>query len=106
MGAVSATPTRAEGELTKDERARLENAHRRLREAVTAYDQFVGRPLKVDEQVPTHDYDKVARAQVTYVAPNVGRLVSSRPAPITTRAQTWSCHGHQQQRSPPTARPR
>jgi hypothetical protein len=64
MGAVSATPTRSEGELTKDERARLENAHRRLREAVTAYDQFIGRPLKVGEQVPTHDYDGVARAQV------------------------------------------
>jgi hypothetical protein len=45
MGSVSATPTRSEGELTEDERARPENAHRRPREAVTAYDQIIGRPL-------------------------------------------------------------
>jgi hypothetical protein len=63
MGLVSATPTRSEGELTEDERARLGNAHRRLREAVSAYDQFIGRPLKMGEPLPAHDFDKVALAQ-------------------------------------------
>jgi hypothetical protein len=62
MGLVSATPTRSEGDLTEDERARLENAHRRLREAVKAYDRFIGRPLKMGE-IPAHDFDKVALAQ-------------------------------------------
>lgn len=63
MGPVSATPTRSEGELIEDERARLENAHRRLREAVHAYDQFIGRPLKAGGPPPAHDFDKVARTQ-------------------------------------------
>jgi len=60
---VSSTPTRSEGELTEDERARLENAHRRLRETVKAYDQFVGRPLEMGEPLRAHDHDKVALAQ-------------------------------------------
>jgi hypothetical protein len=63
MSLVSATPTLSEGELTEDERARLENAYRRLREAVSAYDQFVGRPLKMGEPLRAHDFDKVATAQ-------------------------------------------
>jgi hypothetical protein len=63
MGLVSATPRRSEGELTEDERARLENARRRLREAVSAYDQFIGRPLKMSEPLPAHDFGKVAHAQ-------------------------------------------
>jgi hypothetical protein len=63
MALVSATPTRSEGELTEDERARLENARRRLREAVRAYDQFIARPLKMGQPLPAHDFDKVALAQ-------------------------------------------
>jgi hypothetical protein len=46
---------------------------------VTTYDQFVGRPLGVGEQVPAHDYDKVARAQAIATIER-GRVVDRRPA--------------------------
>ena len=62
MGSVSAAPTRSESELTEEERARLETANRRLHEAVQAYEQFLGRPLKPGEPLPVHDFEEVARA--------------------------------------------
>jgi len=63
MGKVTATPARSESELTEDERAKLEGAHRRLREAVRAYDEYIGHPLKAGQPLLVHDFDKVARAQ-------------------------------------------
>jgi hypothetical protein len=63
MGSVSAAPTRSESELTEEEHARLETANRRLHEAVQAYEQFLGRPLKPGEPLPVHDFEEVARAE-------------------------------------------
>ena len=60
---MSATPAKSESELTEQERVKLENAHRRLREAVRAYEKLVGRPLETGQPVPVHDFDKVAGAQ-------------------------------------------
>ena len=59
----SPTPARSEAELAPDERRRLEEAHRILREAVAAYEPFLGRELKPSEPVPVHDAAKMARAQ-------------------------------------------
>jgi hypothetical protein len=63
MEDVSATPVKPESELTEQERVRLENAHRRLREAVRAYEKFVCRPLETGQPVPVQDFDEVAGAQ-------------------------------------------
>ena len=59
----SPTPARSEAELTPDERRRLEEAHRILREAVAAYEPFLGRELKPGEPVPVHSAAEMARAQ-------------------------------------------
>ncbi len=50
-------------DLSKDERARLEAAHARLRAAVNAYQSFEGGELKSDQPVPVHDAKAMARAQ-------------------------------------------
>jgi hypothetical protein len=63
MEDVSATPAKPESELTELERVKLQNAHRRLREAVRAYQKFVSRPLETGQPVPVNDFDKVAGAQ-------------------------------------------
>ena len=60
---MSATPAKPDSELTEQERAKLEHAHRRLREAVIAYEQIVGRALQPNRPVPVQDFDNVARAQ-------------------------------------------
>lgn len=44
-------------------RQTLEGAHRRLRDAVVAYEPFLGRELQPDEPVPVHDIEQLARAQ-------------------------------------------
>ncbi|MDA8303423.1 MAG: hypothetical protein M0005_18230 [Actinomycetota bacterium] len=68
MDNVSAAPTRSESELTDEERARLEAANRRLHEAVQAYEQFLGRPLRPGEPPPAHDFEEVARAEAAVEA--------------------------------------
>ena len=50
-------------DLTKDERARLEAAHARLRTAVNAYQEFEGGELRSDQPVPVHDAKAMAGAQ-------------------------------------------
>jgi len=63
MDNVSITPAKPESELTEQERVKLETAHRRLREAVRAYEKVVGRPPETGQAVPVHDLDKVSAAQ-------------------------------------------
>jgi hypothetical protein len=58
---MSARAARPEKELSPADRQRLEAAHGRLREAVAAYEEFVGRELS--GEVPTHDLQDVAAAQ-------------------------------------------
>ncbi|GAC1376828.1 MAG: hypothetical protein NVSMB4_05920 [Acidimicrobiales bacterium] len=59
----SPTPARSEADLSPDERRRLEEAHRSLREAVAGYEPFLGRELNPGQPVPVHDADEMARAQ-------------------------------------------
>jgi len=54
---------RALAELKPDERERLERAHRKLREAVEAYEQFLGGPLEPGREAAVHDARAVAKAQ-------------------------------------------
>lgn len=54
---------RSVADLTSDQREQLERAHRRLREAVEAYDRFLGGPLERYGDVPAHDAGAMARAQ-------------------------------------------
>jgi hypothetical protein len=63
MGTVSATPAKSESELTEQERDLLENAHRRLREAVVTYEQLLSHPRPAGEPVAVHDFDQVANSQ-------------------------------------------
>lgn len=48
-------PKRTTDDLRPDERQRLERAHRRLRDAVKAGEQFLGGPLEPGKEVPVHD---------------------------------------------------
>jgi hypothetical protein len=56
-------PARSESDLSPAERQRLEDAYRRLQEAVARYEPFVGRELRPGEPVPVHSAEEVARAQ-------------------------------------------
>jgi hypothetical protein len=59
----SSVPARSEVDLRPAERQRLEEAHRKLREAVAAYEPFLGRELKPTEPVPVHGAEEMANAQ-------------------------------------------
>jgi hypothetical protein len=59
----SSVPARSEVDLRPAERQRLEEAHRKLREAVAAYEPFLGRELKPTEPVPVHGTEEMANAQ-------------------------------------------
>jgi hypothetical protein len=54
---------RSVAELVPEQRQRLERAHRRLREAVEAYEQYLGGPLEPGREVPVQDAGAVAKAQ-------------------------------------------
>jgi len=63
---VATAPDRAPrsvAELAPEQRDRLERAHRRLREAIEVYEQFLGGPLEPSREVPVHDARAVAKAQ-------------------------------------------
>jgi hypothetical protein len=62
---VSSSTARSEPELSPEDEERLREAHRRLREAVAAYEAFLGRELKPGEPVPVHQVGRTAEAQVT-----------------------------------------
>ena len=59
---MSSLAGRAE-ELNEEGRARLEAAHRRLREAVAAYEPFIGREVSPDDELRVHDAALMAAAQ-------------------------------------------
>ena len=59
----SPTPAVSHAELTPEQRQRLEGAHRGLRDAVAAYEPFLGRELKPGAPVPVHRAAELARAQ-------------------------------------------
>ena len=84
--------------LTPAERERLEAAHRRLRSAVDAYQEFEGGPLNATDPVPVHDLDAVARAQAEVQAAEADLwrvreelLGWARPpwAPSATQVADW-----------------
>jgi hypothetical protein len=56
-------PARSEADLSPLERQRLEDAYRRLREAVARYEPFVGRELRPGRPVPAHNAEDMARVQ-------------------------------------------
>jgi hypothetical protein len=60
---VSSLPSRAEDQLTGGERQKLDDADRRLRAAVSAYEPFIGRELRPTGPVPVHDAMATAKAQ-------------------------------------------
>jgi len=59
----SPRPTRSDAELSPDQRQQLEDAHRRLRDAVAEYEPFLGRELAPGTPVPVHSAADMARAQ-------------------------------------------
>ena len=62
MSTAADRPQRTPAELTPDERERLERAHRRLRDAVKASEQFLGGPLEPGQEVPVNDGRAMAKA--------------------------------------------
>jgi hypothetical protein len=51
-------------ELKPEDLERLKEAHRQLREAVSAYEErFLGRELHPEREVPGHDSSEMAKAQ-------------------------------------------
>ena len=50
-------------ELSEADQRRLRDAHARLRDAVTAYEPFIGVPLDGVTEVPVHRADEMQRAQ-------------------------------------------
>ena len=60
---MSDAARRYERALSAEDRARLEAAHRVLRDAVAAYERFLGGPLEPDQPVPVHDAAEIKAAQ-------------------------------------------
>lgn len=54
---------RSPQDLDPDDRARLEAAHRRVRETTAAYQKYLGQELKPGEDPPAFDVADVAAAQ-------------------------------------------
>jgi hypothetical protein len=60
---VSDAARRYERDLSPADRARLEAAHRDLRDAVAAYERFLGGPIDPGEPVQVHDAGEMKSAQ-------------------------------------------
>ena len=56
-------PARSERDLHPSDRQRLTVADQRLRQAVKAYEPFLGRELGPDGDPVAHDFEQMARAQ-------------------------------------------
>jgi hypothetical protein len=56
-------PSRSEAELPYQQRRELEQAHRELRDAIEAYEAFLGRELQPGEGVPVVDENELRAAQ-------------------------------------------
>lgn len=63
MSTAAERAPRSLGDLRPADRARLEAAHQRLRDAIQSYEHFLGHELSADEEVPVHDVHEVAKAQ-------------------------------------------
>ncbi len=70
---VVGTAARSEHELNPEERQALDGSHRRLREAVAAYEQLTGSELKSGETLPVHDLEH-AQAHVDMAERELWRL--------------------------------
>lgn len=66
--AVSSGPVRSEVELSGEDRARLDSAYSRLREAAKAYEPYLARQLAPDGTLVVHDFDEMANAQAAVEA--------------------------------------
>jgi len=95
---VTSESVRSEVELSAEDRARLDEAYRRLRDAALAYERFVGRELAPDGTVVVHDFEEMAEAQaaVESAERNLWRIREellgwSRPAwaPSATSVAEW-----------------
>lgn len=96
-----ARPAQQQGkleELSEKERARLKDAHSRLRRAAEAYEPFLGRRLPVTGDVPLHRQEAILKAQRELQAAEaeLWRLREellgwTRPtdAPSATQATEW-----------------
>lgn len=60
---VSSLPARSEHDLTIEERRALEEAHAELRDAVKAYEAFLGRELQQRAEVPVVSAEEIRAAQ-------------------------------------------
>lgn len=60
---MSDAARRHERELSAEDRARLEGAHRELREAVAAYERFLGGALEPGQDAPVRDAREMQAAQ-------------------------------------------
>jgi hypothetical protein len=65
---MSSTSPRREVELSAEDRRRLEDADGRLREAVRAYEPYLGREAKPGKAAPEHDLEPLADAQAALEA--------------------------------------
>src|SRR5438132_233567 len=65
---MSSVPTRSEDQLSPEDRQRLHDVHRRLRDAVAAYEPYSGRELNPGQPAPVQDGPKVAKAQAAVEA--------------------------------------
>lgn len=63
MSTASKRAPRSVDELAPADRRRLEDAHRRLRDAIKGYEPFLGGALEPGEPVPMHDVRALAAAQ-------------------------------------------
>lgn len=62
-GDVSDAARRYERDLSANDRARLEAAHRELRDAIADYERFLGGPLDPGKPVPVHNATDMRAAQ-------------------------------------------
>jgi len=60
---MSDAARRWERELSEGDRSRLETAHHDLRQAIAAYEPFIGGPLEADQAIPVHDAAEMRAAQ-------------------------------------------
>lgn len=72
MDHVSSLPARSEDLLSSEDRQRLAAAHRRLREAVASYEQYLGGELQSGEPSPVQDFHELAKAQARVEAAEQG----------------------------------
>jgi hypothetical protein len=85
----SSAPQRAFEDLEPEDQARLEAAHRALRDAVEAYQRFVGPELKPGQDVPVHDIKEMAKAQEA-VQTSEARLWALREELLGWSRPSWA----------------